>query len=85
MDNLLLSLAHLTPGDLCGSLAVKDEGATLAKQLPRNHHALNLAGAFSDRHQACVPIHPFDGILATVPIATENLNRVAGDPFCHLC
>ena len=50
----------------------------------RYHHALDLVRAFVDLSDLGVAHHPLHGVLAHVPVATEDLHRVRSDLHGHV-
>src|SRR5687767_2850598 len=51
--------------------------------MPRDDEPMNLAGPFSDGHQAGVAVNPLDRIFTRVPVPAVDLDGVAANTFCH--
>src|SRR5579863_10357508 len=66
-----------TPSPTC-----KDPGAALA-QLAADDRALDFGRAFPDSIDAHLAVQPFDGVLAHIAAAAENLNRLVEHPAGH--
>src|SRR6185295_19055970 len=52
--------------------------------LPGDHHALDLAGAFPDAVDADVAVQPLDRVLAHVAAAAQDLHRLVDHAAGHL-
>lgn len=53
------------------------------QDITRNDHALHLAGAFAYGHQAIVAIDALHGILATIAIASVDLDSIVAYLLGH--
>src|SRR5712691_3458356 len=60
------------------SAADSSMGMLALEQLARDHHALDLAGAFADGAQLHVPVELFDRIILDEPVAAVNLHGLIG-------
>ena len=54
------------------------------QQIARDHHALDLVGAFEDLGQLGVAHHALDRIVHGVAVAAEDLHGVGGDLHRHV-
>src|SRR5215212_8362751 len=46
-------------------------------------HALDLARAFADGHEARVPVHALDFVFLAIAIAAMDLDSIAADALAH--